>query len=366
MENPKLDSLDIYRILNTIYAGKRSIISITIIFIVFGLLVAILSGIKFKSSTVFVAQGSGTNSSAGLSGLASLAGVNLGALTESSGLIPPNLYFKIVESSPFKKELINTPLTFEYLEEPTTYKEYFLEHYRPDIFEIISEYTVGLPTLIYESINSNKSLSSQVTQDGLDRITKTEMDLFELMGTQLSLKVDEADNYISITFEMPERLAAAQMAQKALELLQEYIVDFKVERSKAKLDFIEDRFQEKKEEYMTKQEALNGFLDKNLSLSTASARAELKRLQTEHDLAFNIYSQLANQLELQKIETQEDTPVFTIINPVSVPVEKSRPKRLFILMVFGFLGVLVSIGWVFIRDQYPIYKQKWISSRNQA
>ena len=58
--------------------------------------------------------------------------------------------------------------------------------------------------------------------------------------------------------------------------------------------------------------------------------------------------QLAKQLEAQYIQVTEDTPVFTVLKPVTVPIEKSKPKRfsiLFMWMIAGvFIGTLVVFG----------------------
>ena len=51
---------------------------------------------------------------------------------------------------------------------------------------------------------------------------------------------------------------------------------------------------------------------------------------------------------------KEEKPILTVINPVTVPLEKSAPRRSMILAVFLLLGLIVSTGWVlakpFIED----------------
>jgi uncharacterized protein involved in exopolysaccharide biosynthesis len=42
--------------------------------------------------------------------------------------------------------------------------------------------------------------------------------------------------------------------------------------------------------------------------------------------------------------------VFSIIKPVVVPNKKSEPKRGLILMVWLFLGAVVSIGFVLAKE----------------
>jgi LPS O-antigen subunit length determinant protein (WzzB/FepE family) len=82
-------------------------------------------------------------------------------------------------------------------------------------------------------------------------------------------------------------------------------------------------------------------------------------LQNEYRLAFEVYSQLAQQFEQAQIKVKEDTPVFSIVKPVTVPIEKSKPNRPIILIIWTFLGGIISIGWVFGKQFLQTIKVKW-------
>jgi uncharacterized protein involved in exopolysaccharide biosynthesis len=73
---------------------------------------------------------------------------------------------------------------------------------------------------------------------------------------------------------------------------------------------------------------------------------ELMLLQSEYDLAYGVYSELAKQLETQELKVKEDTPIFTILQPVFVPLEKTGPNRALILIIYTFLGFVLSIGYI--------------------
>lgn len=74
---------------------------------------------------------------------------------------------------------------------------------------------------------------------------------------------------------------------------------------------------------------------------------------------YTIYSELAKQLEQAKIQVKQDTPVFTIIEPVSVPTNKSKPNRPMILFIWLFLGGVVGTGFVFGKGFIEPIKKKW-------
>ena len=76
----------------------------------------------------------------------------------------------------------------------------------------------------------------------------------------------------------------------------------------------------------------------------------MQQLQAEYNLAFNVYTELAKQLETKRIKMKEDQPIFTIIEPVSVPNERSKPKRMMIIAIWTFVGLIIGIGNVFLKD----------------
>ena len=82
------------------------------------------------------------------------------------------------------------------------------------------------------------------------------------------------------------------------------------------------------------------------------------QLQSEYNLAYNLYLELAKQLETQKIKVQEDTPVFISIEPVSIPLDKSKPNKGIIIAIWSFLGIILGIAVIFGKDFLKNIKNK--------
>jgi len=76
-------------------------------------------------------------------------------------------------------------------------------------------------------------------------------------------------------------------------------------------------------------------------------------------LAFSVYGEIAKQLENAKIRVKEDTPIFSIIEPVTIPLEKSKPRRVLILMIWFFLGGVFGICWIFGSHSLNDLRNKW-------
>ncbi len=89
-----------------------------------------------------------------------------------------------------------------------------------------------------------------------------------------------------------------------------------------------------------------------------SYRAEQERLQNEMNLAYNVYTQVAQQLQMAKAKVQEITPVYTVVQPASVPLRPAKPNKVMILIGFIFLAGVGSVGWIlFVKDLLKGWKK---------
>lgn len=355
------DEIDLIQLTKTLWAGRRTVIKTTLIFMVLGLFIALFSAKEYTASTTMVPQSAEGGSKLGgsLGGLAAMAGINLGSMGGGS-TIPPTLYPKIMASVPFQKEMMKTLLTIEGQKEKVTFQAYYLEIVKPGLLGYIKKYTIGLPGVIIKAIKGDAStpFSGQST-DNLLTISEDDKKLMELLSSQLSLEVNDKDGYVSISARMPEARPAAEMVQRAQDLLQEAITDFKIKKAKDQMTFVEERYAEKEAAFTVAQNKLARFRDQNKNVSTAMAQTQMERLQSEFSMASSVYTELAKQLETQKIQVKEDTPVFTIIDPVSIPLDKSKPKRPMILIIWTFLGGIVGVGMVFGKQFMGSIKEQW-------
>lgn len=360
------DEIDLIALAKTIWEGRRTVIKTTIIFMLIGLFVAIFSEKEYTASCIMVPQSAEGGSKLGgsLGGLAAMAGINLGSMGGGSS-IPPTLYPKIVNSVPFQKELMRTPLSIEGHNNPVSFADYYLEIKKPGLFGYIKKYTIGLPGVILSAIRGDSSRSG-VEGSGVEgstgillSISQKEKMLIEILSAQLSLEVNDKDGYISLIARMPEAIAAAQLAHKTQVLLQDAITDFKIQKAKDQLSFVEERYAEKQQEAKIAQQNLARFRDRNKNVSTAIAQTELERLTAEYNLVYGVYSELAKKLETQRIQVKEDTPVFTILKPVVVPLDRSKPKRTIIMILATFLGFVVGVGTVVGLEFLGSLKKQW-------
>jgi uncharacterized protein involved in exopolysaccharide biosynthesis len=356
------DEIDLLPRTKVIWNERRRIIKITIILIFIGLFVAVFSEKEYTASTTIVPQASTVKSLGGnLGGLAAIAGIDLRGLTDNDTGISPLLYPRIISSALFQKELLNTSLTIKGYEDPVTFREYYTKIYKPSLLGAIKKYTIGLPGIIIESIKSKPTKISMKSADSTNQIitiTDEEEKLIRRLEEQISLSVNRKEGYISISSTMPEALNSAQLTENVQKLLQKYIINFNVKKSRYQLRYINERYKEKEKIYKEAQTRLASFQDRNQFLNSALAQNTLIRYQADYDLAFDVYSELAKEQERQQLKVKEDTPVFTILEPVSIPNKKSKPERAMIIFTFSFLGFILGVTIVLTETYFKNLRKK--------
>ena len=340
------DEIDLIELLKKVYKEKKFILKTSILTALFGIVYALFQPNEFTSSTTFIPQLSSDVKAGGssLSGLASLAGINLGGV-EGSSEFPPTLYPQVVESVPFKLELLSSSIINN--GDELTLRDYFNNDKGGFNLGILKKYTIGLPSLILGSFkNEDESSSNSIIYS----ISKEDSEFFEKLNQVFSLSINDKEGFITMSFTDQNRSVSAQVTQIAQSLLQEKIIEYKVQSSKELLGFTTRQYNENKSTFEKLQDTRAVFVDKNINISSSLYQNKLSRIESELSIAQTVVQQLASQVEQAKLQVNKDTPVFTTIKPVTIPFERSAPKRSLIVMVFGFLGIIASVGYVLVKE----------------
>jgi len=346
--NSSEDEIDLIELLKKVYLEKKFILKVSVLVGLFGIVYALFQPNEFTSTTTFIPQLSSGVKTGGssLSGLASLAGINLGDM-ESSSEFPPSLYPQVVNGIPFKIDLLSSTINLNGGE--ILVKDYFSNQGGSslNILGTIKKYTIGLPSLILGSFNSQ---DVALSKSEIYSVTEEDQELFKTVSSALSLSINDKEGFITISFTDNDKNIAAQITQIAQTLLQKKIIEFKNQSSKEMLDFATKQYDEKQTSYEKLQDKRAIFVDKNINISSSLFQNKLSRIESEVNISASIVQQLASQVEQAKLQVNKDTPVFTTIQPVTIPFERSAPKRSQIVIVFGFLGIVVSVGYVLVKE----------------
>ena len=348
------DSIDLVAMFRQIYGHRRLIIKSALLGLALGIVVALLTPNQYSAATVFIPNyGSSSGDASGLKGLASLAGFDLGGMESGSKELSPMLYGQILQGVSFNKALLKAQIKTP--ESTKTLEEYLLEQ-NTGVLSTVKDYTIGLPGKIIGLFKSSESQSS--FDSGLETISQQEFELIKQLSELISLNVNDKDGYIELSSTLKDPLVAAQITALAKDLLQQEIIEIKTRGAKELVTYLSEQFEDKKADLNAAQDALSSFRDKNLSISSFGFSNVQTRLETDLAIATGVFQNVSSQLEAAKLQVEKDTPVFSIIKPVVVPVEKSAPKRSLVVVIWVFLALVLSTGYALVKDPAKqIFKQ---------
>nr|WP_319569948.1 Wzz/FepE/Etk N-terminal domain-containing protein [uncultured Draconibacterium sp.] len=357
------DEIDLIALAKTIWDNRKFIIITVVVFMLMGIAIALLTQKEYTASTIVVPQVSSSKVKlGGLSSLAAMAGFNLNDMTGGNTPLSPMVYPQILHSAPFQLELMNTPFHFPGQKDSLSIYTYYTEFKKTGFLNSLKKYTIGLPFVIIKAIKGEQMPNDLMTNDHSPneyiKLTKKQEALRKMLNKKVNLEVDDKGGFLTLSATTVDAELSAQVTQKALQMLQRYITAYKIEKTSAKLKFIEERYKDNKKEFKKAQAALAEFRDKNKNVTSALAQTQEERLQSDYQLAFDVYSGLAQQLEQARIQVKEDTPVFSVLKPVTVPlVDNVSGFRT--LIIYTFLGGVIAVAWIFGKEFLNSIKNKW-------
>jgi hypothetical protein len=196
-----------------------------------------------------------------------MAGFNLNMNMESNEL-SPYIYPQIVQSVPFQLELMEAPFKFDGIDHPISIYEYYTNYAKPNVISLITKYTIGLPFVIINALKPDKpEVSPAIASDSLlyspIALTENQELIRKMLSKRVTLETNDKDGYVLLNAIAHDPKLAAQVAHKAQTLLQKYITEFKIKKATAQLNFINERYAEKKKEFLKAQTNLAVFVDRN-------------------------------------------------------------------------------------------------------
>ena len=355
------EGIDIIALVKQLWAGRKTIIIWTAVFMALGLLSALTLKRTYTVSSVMVPQlGSSRNSS--LLSLAGMAGFDLGTSQMSGQELSPLVYPQITHSSTYLLELANTPLHYAKADTAVSMFTYAKEYAKPTVMGTIRKYTLGLPGTLIGLLKKDKpdSLLIPAGEDTFPlkpvKLTKEEANMVKAVAQSISLTVDKKEGYLVLSVTGSEPLQTAELAVKAQQELQTEITRFRTEKAQKQLDYIQDRYKEIKAETESVQAALAISTDRSQGMTTTRSRIEHDRLQSKYMVLSSIYAEMAKQLEQAKMQVKRETPVLAVVQPITVPRQPSN-SRAKVLIIWTFFGIILGCGIVLGKNYLPKVKE---------
>ena len=334
--------IDLMDILRKIIGIRKAIYKAAGIGLIIGIIIAI-SIPKQYTVEVTLSPEMGTSKEGGLSGLAASflgSGVAMGDGTDALNAF---LSVDIVSSTPFLLELstINVPVSRD---ENMTLNTYLDEESSP-----WWSYVIGLPSMAIGGVKllflneEGESMSSDKASQGTIELSKKESAKIETLKRMIAASVDKKTSmtFVTVTFQNPR--VAAVVADSVVKKLQEYITDYRTFKAKEDCVYLEKLFKERQQEYYAAQKKYADYMDSHDNIILQSVRTEQERLQNDMSLAYQVYSQVASQLQVARAKVQEEKPVFAVVEPAVVPLTPSGISKKTYVLAFIFLSVCIVI-----------------------
>ena len=338
-ENDELE-IDWMEILRKIIAIRKTLYKAAGVGVVLGIIIA-LSIPKQYTVTVTLSPEMGGDSKGG--GLASLSSSFLGgaATSNSPDALNATLAPDIVASTPFILELFNTRVQTLDAELDTTLVAYLDEQKSPWF-----SYIVKAPGIAIGAIKS-LFLEEADTASVLNpfQLTEEESEKVEGLRKVLTADVDKKTAMTTISVTLQDSKVTAIVADSVVAKLQQYIIDYRIKKAKEDCAYLEQLYHERQQEYYDAQSKYAHYFDTNRNIAFQSVRAEQERLQNDMNLAYQVYSQVAQQLQVARAKIQEEKPVFAVVEPATIPLEPSGTSRKVILIGITFFITCATGVW---------------------
>ena len=316
-----------------VWKRRRTYIKYMLIGAVLSLVVSFSIPKSYSSSVVLAPETQG-GALEGLSGLASMAGINMGNMGQDAYTV--DLYPTIVSSLDFSLALKDIKVKSSKLGINTTYGEYILKHKS----EAWWMYPVKwVRTLIGKLRPSDKPLGDNGGDaDRLRYVTKQDYNLALVIQQSVRCAVEKLTGVISVTVTEQDPEIAAIVADSVVNKLSGFILDYRTRKARADYEYFASVCDSTKRTYLDVQAKYADYARKHTAVTSPAHQAQMTFLENEVSLAYSAYSAMMGQMQMAQAKILETTPVYTVIESAYVPLYAGAPKKILILLVFVFLA----------------------------
>lgn len=305
--------ISLIRLLNIVLANRSLVVACALALFVLAVGVTLVLPRTYSVESSFTPQSERLPSN--LAGIAAQFGVSLPSADAGAS---PDFYVELLESRRILGETIKTQYTF-----PTDTGE--VRGTLMDILEIEGE-TEG---------------------------ERQEMALRRIRS-MISAELDRPSSVVTFEVETYHPQLSAKIAQRLLDLLNQFNLQTRQSQASAERRFTEKRLAEAKQELLEVENRLQAFLEVNRDVGTSPLlRFRQERLEREVSIRQAVVSALAQNYEQARIDEVRDIPVITIVEAPEAPaLPDSRMlllRGLLALIAGALLGALLAFFLTFLR-----------------
>ena len=171
------------------------------------------------------------------------------------------------------------------------------------------------------------------------------------LGRNISASVVRETGIVQFTVSAPDSALAERIAERLLQLLDDFNREVLQSRAQEESRFIGARVAEARAKLLAAERALEKFLRQNREFRhSPELLFQEDRLQRQVSMLQEVYTSLMRSQEQARIDAVRDTPLFTVIE---YPAGSAVPEARLTVMAttLGFIiGLMVALSLAFIRE----------------
>ena len=336
--------IDLVQLIKILWKNKTKLIKYGAIGFGIGVVIAFSIPKEYKTTVKIAPEGSGESSNfGGMGALAGMAGIDLGQDVDG---ITAAIYPDIVKSTPFLLEF--AAVEVDYNDEKISFYNYVTKEQRKAWWGHIFSAPFKMIGFIAKQFSDKVENEDEIN---IFKPTDRQQGYIAFLHKNITLTTDKKTKILAIDVTMQDALISAIIADSLLSKLQVYMTEYKTNKIRTDLIAKKKMLIESKQSFYLAEETLARALDYNRNIKSKKANIKIDRLSNEMDLAYNMYKQLATQVEASKVQLLNHTPIATIIEPSSVAIKASSPNKPLIAILFAFLGGAIMAVIILYKNQ---------------
>ena len=235
-----------------------------------------------------------------------------------------------MSSTDFLEGLLNVQVTTDDGELSTNLEDYLVNHQSSVWWAPAMQWVRHL----FKETPTN--ITSTVEHDP-KRITEDHLMLLQGLSQSIVVKLDTKTSIIDIQVTMQDPYIAACLVDTVSSQLQSYIYRYRTNKAQQDLNYLIKLEKDAREEYMDASKDYADYVDshQNILLERFKTRAEY--LENEISTRYQVYNQMSQQVAMARAKLQARTPVYNVVQSSYAPLQKSAPKRVFIIFLYEFI-----------------------------
>ncbi|MDD8019145.1 MAG: Wzz/FepE/Etk N-terminal domain-containing protein [Bacteroidota bacterium] len=305
MEEESQFNIDYLELATHLWAKRKTIVKLFFILNVGAVIVLFLIHNSYESSTIILPEGK-QSSLGGLSGLASLAGVDLGSGSDLQKTYPDIL----VSESILRQVIYDKYKTLEFSDSVT-----LVQYWEIREKDKVKEFEIALKSL----------------------------------RTYLQINTDKKTGILTVSIITKEPQLSADIVNNTISHLDQFLRTRNKTNAKERKEWLEHRLIEVSADLSKSETNLKDFREKNRRVTDSpELLLQQERFIREVQINTTLFSELKKQFELAKLDEIKDIPLVNILDEARPTAQKIAPKRLQNLLIINFISFVGIFGYFII------------------